>query len=255
MDVRFTIDPGPIAGLGEVVVRGTTGIDPAVVRSFIYSEPGDPYSPKAVADIRRSVAKVEALGSVRVREGEALDAQGNLPIFVDVTERDRNLIGVAARFSTVDGPGIRAYYVQPQSVRRRRDPAARRRHLLSRQRPLRCAAQGRRDRFERAGRQGLRDLRQAGSMGHAQRSRGQCLRGPRGAAILRLGRGRRHDRHPAPVLRHVLRADRRRRSGGPLAGRARQGRLPPRRRAAVGGLRFHRQPARPDAGVPGHPPR
>ena len=110
MDVRFTIDPGPIAGLGEVVVRGTTGIDPAVVRSFIYSEPGDPYSPKAVADIRRSVAKVEALGSVRVREGEALDAQGNLPIFVDVTERDRNLIGVAARFSTVDGPGIRAYY-------------------------------------------------------------------------------------------------------------------------------------------------
>ncbi|WP_204279893.1 hypothetical protein, partial [Serratia marcescens] len=50
------------------------------------------------------------LGSIRVREGEALDAQGNLPIFVEVTERERNLIGVAARYSTVDGPGIRAYY-------------------------------------------------------------------------------------------------------------------------------------------------
>ena len=110
MDVRFTIDPGPIAEIGEVAVRGTTGIDPAVVRSFIYAEPGDPYSPKAVSDIRRSVAKVEALGSVRVREGETLDAAGNLPIFVDVTEREHNLIGVSARFSTVDGPGIRAYY-------------------------------------------------------------------------------------------------------------------------------------------------
>lgn len=110
MDVGFTIDPGPIAGLGEVAVRGTTGLDPAVVRSFIYAEPGDPYSPKAIADIRRSVAKVEALGSIRVREGEALDPAGNLPIFVDVTERDHNLIGVAARYSTVDGPGIRAYY-------------------------------------------------------------------------------------------------------------------------------------------------
>lgn len=110
MDVTVSIEPGPVAGLGEVTVRGTSGIDPAVVRSFIYTEPGDPYSPKALADIRRSVARVEGLGSVRVREGDTLDAQGNLPIFVDVTERDRNLIGVAARYSTVDGPGVRAYY-------------------------------------------------------------------------------------------------------------------------------------------------
>ncbi|KQT77706.1 hypothetical protein ASG59_10195 [Methylobacterium sp. Leaf466] len=110
MDVTFVVDPGPIAGLGPVTVRGTSDIDPAVVRSFIYTEPGDPYSPKALADIRRSVSRVEGLGSVRVREGEALDADGNLPIFVDVTERDRNLIGVSARYSTVDGPGVRGYY-------------------------------------------------------------------------------------------------------------------------------------------------
>lgn len=110
MDVTFLVDPGPIARIGEVAVRGTQGIDPAAVRSFIYTEPGDPYSPKALSDMRRSIAKVESLGSVRVREGEALDADGNLPIFADVTERERNLIGGAARYSTIDGPGIRAYY-------------------------------------------------------------------------------------------------------------------------------------------------
>ncbi|MEQ4599216.1 MAG: BamA/TamA family outer membrane protein, partial [Methylobacteriaceae bacterium] len=110
MDVTFTIDPGPMAGLGEVSVKATDGIDPAVIRSFIYSEPGDPYSPKAVSDIRRSVARIEGLGAVRVREGESLDAQGNLPIFVEVSERERNLIGVSARYSTIDGPGVRAYY-------------------------------------------------------------------------------------------------------------------------------------------------
>ncbi|WP_342149319.1 autotransporter assembly complex family protein [Methylorubrum sp. SB2] len=110
MDVTFTIDPGPKAGLGEVAVTASEGIDPAVIRSFIYTEPGDPYSPKAVADIRRSVARLEGLGAVRVREGESLDASGNLPIFVEVSERERNLIGVSARYSTVDGPGIRAYY-------------------------------------------------------------------------------------------------------------------------------------------------
>jgi len=110
MDVTFTLDPGPKAGIGEIAVRGTGGLDPAVVRSFVYAEPGDPYAPKAIADMRRALTKVEGLGSIRVREGEALDAQGNLPIFVEVTERERNLIGVAARYSTVDGPGIWAYY-------------------------------------------------------------------------------------------------------------------------------------------------
>jgi hypothetical protein len=59
MDVTFTVDPGPIAGLGVVGLSGTERIDPAVVRSFIYTEAGDPYSPKALADVRRSVAKVD----------------------------------------------------------------------------------------------------------------------------------------------------------------------------------------------------
>ncbi|MWV26133.1 outer membrane protein assembly factor [Methylobacterium sp. 2A] len=110
MDVTFTVDPGPVAGLGPVAVSGAPGIDPATIRSFIYAEPGDPYSPQAVAAIRRSVARIEGIGGVRVREGTALDADGDLPLFVTVTERERNLVGISARYSTVDGPGVRAYY-------------------------------------------------------------------------------------------------------------------------------------------------
>lgn len=110
MDVTFTVAPGPVAGLGPVTVSGAPGIDPATIRSFIYAEPGDPYSPQAVAAIRRSVARIEGIGGVRVREGTTLDADGNLPLFVAVTERERNLVGVSARYSTVDGPGVRAYY-------------------------------------------------------------------------------------------------------------------------------------------------
>lgn len=110
MAVTFTVDPGPIAGLGPVSVSGAPGIDPATIRSFIYAEPGDPYAPQAVAAIRRSVARIEGIGAVRVREGTALDADGNVPLFVELSERERNLVGVSARYSTVDGPGVRAYY-------------------------------------------------------------------------------------------------------------------------------------------------
>ena len=110
MDVTFILEPGPKAGIGAVSVRGAEGLDPATIRSFIYAEPGDPYSPQAVSAIRRSVARLEGIGSVRVREGTELDADGNLPLFVEVSEREKNLIGVSARYSTVDGPGVRAYY-------------------------------------------------------------------------------------------------------------------------------------------------
>jgi translocation and assembly module TamA len=108
--ITFEVAPGPVAGIGPVAVRGTETVDPAVVRSFIYTDPGDPYSPQALTDIRRSVSRIEALGSVRVREAEALDRFGNLPLTVEVTERPPRLFGFGLRYSTSDGPGARVYW-------------------------------------------------------------------------------------------------------------------------------------------------
>jgi translocation and assembly module TamA len=110
MSVTIAVDPGLLAGLGPITVRGARDVDPAVIRSFIYAEPGDPYSPKALTDIRKSVSRIEALASVRVREADKLDRAGNLPLFVDVTERPPRLFGFGLRYSTTDGPGARAYW-------------------------------------------------------------------------------------------------------------------------------------------------
>ncbi|WP_131119045.1 autotransporter assembly complex protein TamA [Lichenihabitans psoromatis] len=110
MDVTFVVDPGPVAGIGEVSVKGPDTFDPSIVRSFIYLDPGQPYSPKALADTRKSIGSIPAVGSVRIREGDRLDRNGNLPLFVDVTHRASNLIGFTAGFSTVDGPTASTYY-------------------------------------------------------------------------------------------------------------------------------------------------
>ena len=110
MDVTYIVEPGPVAGFGDVTIGDTVDIPPEVVRSFIYLEPGDPYSPKALADTRRSVATIPAIASVRIREAQKLDASGNLPLFVDVTERPKRLIGFSARYSTIDGPAVKTYW-------------------------------------------------------------------------------------------------------------------------------------------------
>ena len=111
MDVTFAVTPGPRAGIGDITLRGLTTVDPAVVRSFIYTERGTPYSPEEIAAIRRSLQRLEILSSVRVREGEALDADGNLPLDIEFAERKRHAVGASALYSTLDGPELNAYWV------------------------------------------------------------------------------------------------------------------------------------------------
>lgn len=110
MDVSISVDTGPQAPFGPVSVSGKSNVDPAVIRSMIYIEPGDPYSPAAVASSRKSVLKLPAISSVRMREAARLDANGQLPIAAEVTDRKPRVIGFSTRYSTLDGPAVRAYW-------------------------------------------------------------------------------------------------------------------------------------------------
>ena len=110
MDVAIVVDPGPKAGFGDIAVETPDDIPAHVVRSFIYLEPGDPYSPKEIADTRKSLATIPAIGGVRIREGTKLDGNGNLPLFVEITERPKRVVGFSARYSTIDGPAVKTYW-------------------------------------------------------------------------------------------------------------------------------------------------
>ena len=110
MDLDLRVDPGPKAGIGTVVISGTKNVPREVVASHVYLLPGETYSPARLDETKKSIARIQAIGGIRLREGETLDANGNLPIFIDVTERPQHLIGAAARYSTLDGPGLTTYY-------------------------------------------------------------------------------------------------------------------------------------------------
>jgi translocation and assembly module TamA len=111
VDATVTIDPGPRAGVGAVETRGAPGVDPAVIRSFIYLDEGEDYSPEKLAAVKKSVGRIEAVGGVKVEDGDKLDANGNLPLTVEVDERKRHAVGASAQYSTVDGPSLRAYWM------------------------------------------------------------------------------------------------------------------------------------------------
>ncbi len=119
-DITLVVEAGPKAALGAITTRGLTTVDPGPVSTFIYAEPGDPYSPTAIEGIRKSLGKVEILGGVRVREGKALDANGNLPIDVELTERKPRALGASAAWSTIDGPELRTYWAHRNLFGQRR---------------------------------------------------------------------------------------------------------------------------------------
>lgn len=110
MDLAIRVDPGPVAGIGPVAVSGNERVPEAVIRSFIYTEPGDPYSPEALASMRRSIGQIEAISAVRVNEADALNENGNLPLDVVVSERLPRVFGVQASYSTSDGPAATVYW-------------------------------------------------------------------------------------------------------------------------------------------------
>ncbi len=108
VDLLVSVDTGPKAGFGPVTITGTRDLDPQVVRSFIYVQPGDPYSPDKIAAMRKSLAQIEAIGSTRIIESDHLDPDGNLPITAQVDERKNYAVSAAAQYSTIDGPSARA---------------------------------------------------------------------------------------------------------------------------------------------------
>jgi translocation and assembly module TamA len=110
MDVTIMAAPGPIAPFGEATIKGPQTFDPAIVRSFLYIHPGDPYSPAAIADARNSIRQIPAVGGVRITEAKTLDTYGQLPYQIDVEDRLPYAFGASMKYSTTNGPEGQVYW-------------------------------------------------------------------------------------------------------------------------------------------------
>ena len=110
LDVTFAVTTGPVAPLGTVTVHGLDYVSRDFIARRTASVPGTPFSPAALDALRDDLQSLDVFSSVKVTPGATLDADGRLPVTVDVTERDRHFIGFGASYSTNDGAGATAYW-------------------------------------------------------------------------------------------------------------------------------------------------
>lgn len=108
--VTWNVDPGPPATMGPVSFSGMQRTDPAFLARRVPFEPGEPFHPDKLAELRRRMNELGIFSSIRIVRADALDAQGQLPIGVEVTERLPRTIGFSISYATSEGMGLRAYW-------------------------------------------------------------------------------------------------------------------------------------------------
>ena len=110
LDLMMVFASGPIAPFGDTSVEGTEAVDAEFTAYMADIERGKTYSPEDIDDARERLLALGVFDSVTVKERDALDPDGSIPVDVQVSERKFRFFGVGATLSSTDGAGIEGYW-------------------------------------------------------------------------------------------------------------------------------------------------
>lgn len=110
INVTLLVERGPAAAFGEFTVSGADFLTPRFIEDRVEIPPGTPFSPDKLERLRKRLLGYQAIVSVRIREGDRLDADGRLPVHIEVAARESRYIGFAAKYSTTDGSSVNAFW-------------------------------------------------------------------------------------------------------------------------------------------------
>jgi translocation and assembly module TamA len=110
LDIAIQVAPGPKATMGNVAISGTEKVHGDFIAGLAPFSPGDAFQNSLLKDFREEIERLNVFDAVTIDEAKELDAEGRMPLTVNVHERPRHLIGVAANWSTLDGAALATYW-------------------------------------------------------------------------------------------------------------------------------------------------
>lgn len=110
MDITYFVDAGPFVRLGEVRFEGLEQVEPGVVTGRIPWQPGAPYTPERIEELRSNLSGLGVFSSIRIDVSQTPEADGTAPVTVRLTERKFRFIGAGLNYSTSEGFGGRVYW-------------------------------------------------------------------------------------------------------------------------------------------------
>ena len=100
LDITYVVHTGPRADIGEIRLNGLALVDEGYVRQRLLVHPGERFSPSRIEKARLDLLGLGVFSGVTIRNADALDAQGRIPLILDLQERARHGIGLGAAYST-----------------------------------------------------------------------------------------------------------------------------------------------------------
>jgi translocation and assembly module TamA len=100
LDVRFVANSGPPADIGPIAITGLKNMHETFVRRRLLLHPGEKFSPSAIEKARQDLASIGVFSVVRITPAKQLDAEGRLPLTIDVTERPLHAVDATIAYST-----------------------------------------------------------------------------------------------------------------------------------------------------------
>ncbi|MCS6770530.1 MAG: autotransporter assembly complex protein TamA [Kiritimatiellae bacterium] len=101
--VRLKLDPGPKAYWGELSITGLVRLSESFVRAEVGLEPGAPYDPVCLEEIRTRLVRLGLFSSVSLTHAEQVDESGRLPLVLAIRERRPRTIEAGVHYSTDEG--------------------------------------------------------------------------------------------------------------------------------------------------------
>jgi translocation and assembly module TamA len=99
------VDEGPESKFGPVTYFGLKKVDPKYVTRRIAWHEGDLYNTDRLDDTQKKLLSSNLFSSVYITHGDQLDAMGELPMKVRITEATFQQINAGVYYATVDGIG------------------------------------------------------------------------------------------------------------------------------------------------------
>ena len=109
-EVTFIAETGPLAKMGAVRFSGSEKVDMNWLQRRVPFTEGSPYDPAKIEALRGKLTSLGTFNTVRVRTPSALDAQGELPIDVELTDRAQRTIGFGAAYETQLGYSVNGFW-------------------------------------------------------------------------------------------------------------------------------------------------
>ncbi|MCL7487495.1 MAG: autotransporter assembly complex protein TamA [Desulfobulbaceae bacterium] len=100
--IFLTLDTGPRYLFGETTFAADFLSEKLLRRMLPYSE-GDPFSPRKIVQMRQSFLNSDYFSQVEVRTGDAGTGEAAVPVFIDLTPKNRHKYGLGIGYGTDTG--------------------------------------------------------------------------------------------------------------------------------------------------------